>query len=99
MLRRQANTIIRLTAVTIFGLIGVTVTGFFGMNLLSWAGEPVFDRVLFFLAVLVPTVALTIFTIVKSRRLAEFLDTLSDERLTRRQKLVAFRKVWHSPDR
>jgi hypothetical protein len=99
MLRRQANTIIRLTAVTIFGLIGVTVTGFFGMNLLSWAGEPVLNRVLFFLAVLVPTVALTIYTVVKSRRLAEFLDTLSDERLTRRQKLVAFRKVWLSPDR
>ena len=99
MLRRQSNTIVRLTAVTIFGLIGVTVTGFFGMNLLSWAGEPLLDRVLFFLVVLIPTVALTLYTVLKSRRLAEFLDTLSDERLNRRQKLIAFRKVWSSPDR
>src|SRR5262249_17481183 len=99
MLRRQSNTIVRLTAVTIFGLIGVTVTGFFGMNLLSWVGEPLLDRVLFFLVVLIPTVALTLYTILKSRRLAEFLDTLSDERLPRRQKLIAFRKVWSSPDR
>src|SRR5262245_29751525 len=99
MLRRQSNTIVRLTAVTIFGLIGVTVTGFFGMNLLSWAGEPLLDRVLFFLFVLIPTAALTLYTVLKSRRLAEFLDTLSDERLGRRQKLIAFRKVWSSPDR
>jgi CorA-like Mg2+ transporter protein len=97
MLRRQANTMVRLTVVTILGLIGVTVTGFFGMNLLAWAGEPLLDRVLFFFAVLIPTLALTIYTVVKSRRLAEFLDTLSDERLTRRQKWVAFRKVWSSP--
>jgi hypothetical protein len=69
------------------------------MNLLSWAGEPLLDRVLFFLVVLVPTVALTLYTVLKSRRLAEFLDTLSDERLTREQKLIAFRKVWSSPDR
>jgi hypothetical protein len=96
MLRRQSNTMVRLTVVTILGLIGMTVTGFFGMNLLAWAGEPLLDRVLFFLAVLIPTVALTIYTVIKSRRLAEFLDTLSDERLTRAQKWVAFRKVWSS---
>ena len=32
-LRRQANTVVRLTVVTIFGLIGTVVTGFLGMNL------------------------------------------------------------------
>ena len=32
--RRQANTILRLTVVTIFGLIGTVATGFLGMNLL-----------------------------------------------------------------
>lgn len=96
MLRRQSNTMVRLTVVTILGLIGVTVTGFFGMNLLAWAGEPLLDRVLFFFAILIPTVALTIYTVIKSRRLAEFLDTLSDERLTRAQKWLAFRKVWSS---
>ena len=34
-LRRQANTIVRLTVVTIFGLIGTVTTGFLGMNLIA----------------------------------------------------------------
>jgi Mg2+ and Co2+ transporter CorA len=96
MLRRQSNTMVRLTVVTIFGLIGMTVTGFFGMNLLAWAGEPLLDRILFFLAVLIPTVALTIYTLVKSRRLAEFMDALSDERVPRGQKFSALRRMWSS---
>ena len=54
---------IRLTVVTIAGLIGTTVTGFFGMNLLAWADAPLLDRAVFFFAVLVPIVALTIFTV------------------------------------
>jgi CorA-like Mg2+ transporter protein len=97
LLRRQSNTMIRLTVVTIAGLIGMTTTGFFGMNLLAWADAPLLDRTLFFFAVLIPSVALTVYTVVKSRRLAEFLDTLSDERLTVREKWTSFRKVWHSP--
>ena len=36
-LRRQANTVVRLTVVTIFGLIGTITTGFLGMNLLAEA--------------------------------------------------------------
>ena len=31
-LRRQANTVVRLTVVTVFGMIGTVVTGIFGMN-------------------------------------------------------------------
>ena len=54
------------------------------------------DRAIFFFAVLVPTVALTVYTVVKSRRLAEFLDALSDERLTAWEKWTSFRKIWHS---
>ncbi len=96
LLRRQSNTMIRLTVVTIAGLIGTTVTGFFGMNLLAWADAPLLDRAVFFFAVLVPIVALTIFTVTRSRRLAEFLDKLSDERLTTREKWTSFRKIWHS---
>jgi hypothetical protein len=34
-LRRQANTVVRLTVVTTFGLIGTLTTGFLGMNLLA----------------------------------------------------------------
>ena len=38
--RRQAQTILRLTVVTVFGLIGTVATGFLGMNLLAEADEP-----------------------------------------------------------
>ena len=55
------------------------------MNLLAWADAPLLDRVVFFLVVLIPFVALTIYTLVKSRRLADFLDALSDERLMNKQ--------------
>ena len=96
LLRRQSNTMVRLTVITIAGLIGMTTTGFFGMNLLAWADAPLRDRAIFFFAVLVPTVALTVYTVVKSRRLAEFLDALSDERLTAWEKWTSFRKIWHS---
>ena len=39
-LRRQANTVVRLTVVTVFGLIGTVTTGFLGMNLIAAADEP-----------------------------------------------------------
>jgi hypothetical protein len=96
LLRRQSNTMVRLTVVTIAGLIGMTTTGFFGMNLMAWAEAPLLDRTVFFFAVLIPTVALTVYTVIKSRRLAEFLDKLSDERLTAREKWTSFRQIWHS---
>ena len=99
LLRRQSNTMVRLTVVTILGMIGVTVTGFFGMNLLSWAEEPLLDRTIFFFTVLIPAIALTLYTVIKSPRLAEFLDALSDERMTAVQKWGAFRKVWRSSRR
>jgi Mg2+ and Co2+ transporter CorA len=96
LLRRQSNTMVRLTVVTIAGLIGTTTTGFLGMNLLAWAEAPMLARVVLFFAVLIPTVSLTVFTVVRSRRLAEFLDKLSDERLTAREKWTSFREIWHS---
>jgi CorA-like Mg2+ transporter protein len=96
LLRRQSNTMVRLTVVTIAGLIGMTTTGFFGMNLLAWADAPLLERTIFFFAVLIPTIALTVYAVIRSRRLAEFLDKLSDERLTAREKWMSFRKIWHS---
>ena len=36
-LRRQNDTVTRLTVVTTLGLIGKTVTGFLGMNIFAWA--------------------------------------------------------------
>ncbi|HZF16973.1 MAG TPA: CorA family divalent cation transporter [Steroidobacteraceae bacterium] len=92
--RRQANTILRLTVVTIFGLIGTVATGFLGMNLIADADRPLSWRIVFFLAVLGLTTAVTFYTIVKSRRLADFLDALSDERVGWKQKLKTLGRTW-----
>jgi hypothetical protein len=92
--RRQANTILRLTVVTIFGLIGTVATGFLGMNLLAHADEPLGWRIVFFLVVLGLTTAVTFYTVVKSRRLADFLDALSDERIGWKEKLKTLAKTW-----
>jgi hypothetical protein len=93
-LRRQANTVVRLTVVTIFGLIGTVVTGFLGMNLLAEAESHMWWRILLFGVVLAATIALTFYTIAKSKRLSDFLDAISDERLTTWQKVRAFAMVW-----
>lgn len=84
--RRQANTIVRLTVVTIFGLIGTVVSGLLGMNLLSESHRPLAERVLIFLVFTAAVCALTVATIVRSKRLADFLDSLSDERVSWRSK-------------
>jgi hypothetical protein len=93
-LRRQANTVVRLTVVTIFGLIGTVTTGFLGMNLLSEADAPLGRRLLLFGVVFVLTTALTIYTMVKSKGLSDFLDALSDERLSAWMKVKALASVW-----
>jgi hypothetical protein len=93
-LRRQANTVVRLTVVTIFGLIGTVTTGFLGMNLLAEADAPLAQRLLYFAVVFVVTTALTVYTMSKSKRLSDFLDALSDERLRTWQKAKAFFGVW-----
>lgn len=93
-IRRQANMVVRLTVVTIFGLIGTVATGFLGMNLLAEADESWLRRTLVFLLVFVPTIGLTFYTIIKSKRLADFLDALSDERLPLKKKLGALVSVW-----
>jgi len=80
--RRQANTILRLTVVTVFGLIGTVATGFLGMNLLAEAGEPFLWRALLFAVILALTGGITLYTVVKSKVLADFLDALSDERVS-----------------
>ncbi|MCW5657383.1 MAG: hypothetical protein KIT60_06750 [Burkholderiaceae bacterium] len=93
-LRRQANTVVRLTVVTIFGLVGTVTTGFLGMNLLAMGDSPMLPRLLAFAAVFVGTVWLTIYTIGKSKRLSDFLDVLSEESLPWRVRLVALAQVW-----
>jgi hypothetical protein len=96
-LRRQANTVVRLTVTTIFGLIGTVATGFLGMNLIAEADASWPRKIFLFAVVFIPTTFLTLYTISKSKRLSDFLDALSDENLTFKQKLGALAAVWVGP--
>ncbi len=49
-LRRQANTVVRLTVVTSFGLIGTVATGFLGMNLFSLSELTTIEKIVYFIA-------------------------------------------------
>jgi len=93
-LRRQANTVVRLTVVTTFGLIGTVATGFLGMNLLALADSTFMDKVGYFFLVLIPTAVVTFYTIVKSKRLSDFLEAISDERLGTSAKFRTLLDVW-----
>ena len=52
------------------------------------------EKLIYFLLVFVPTAWLTFYTMVKSRRLSDFLDVLSDENVSRRDKFNALRDTW-----
>ena len=93
-LRRQASTVVRLTVVTTFGLIGTVVTGFLGMNLIASADSPLVDKIMYFVMVLVPTALLTFYTLLKSQRLSDFLDALSNENVSSKETLAALLAVW-----
>jgi len=93
-LRRQANTVVRLTVVTTAGLVATITTGFLGINLIDAAQDDLVDRILFFALVAIPSVLLTGFAVVKSKPLSDFLEALSDERLSHRDKLAALLPVW-----
>ncbi len=95
-LRRQANTVVRLTVVTTFGLIGTVTTGLLGMNLIAEADSPAATRWLILLLTFVPIAVLTLYTVIKSKRLSDFLEALSDERLSNAGKFAALLDVWRS---
>ena len=98
-LRRQANTVVRLTVVTSFGLIGTVVTGFLGMNLFALSELTTVEKIVYFTLVLIPVTALTFYTIVKSKKLSDFLESLSDERLRPSAKLHSLLNVWRRTPR
>ncbi|MDR6856751.1 hypothetical protein [Variovorax guangxiensis] len=93
-LRRQANTVVRLTVVTLFGLIGTVTTGFLGMNLLAEADSPMWQKLLWFGVVGALTTWLTFYTMIKSKRLSDFIDALSDERHSFKSRLAVLAQVW-----
>ena len=79
-LRRQANTVVRLTVVTTLGLVGTVATGILGMNIFAYADQPWLVKLGIFVAVLVPSVAIILYSVVRSKVLAEMLEALSDDR-------------------
>lgn len=98
-LRRQGVTMVRQTVVATVGLIGVGTTGVLGMNLFALAEEPAMLRVVYFLMVLLPVVSVTLYTVLKSRRLADFLETLAEEHRSPNEKLAALLAVWKTKRR
>ena len=84
---------------TTFGLIGTVVTGFLGMNLIAAAEQPAGLKLLYLLLVLVPTIGITFYTVARSKALSDFLEALSDERLSTSAKFRALLAVWRRPSR
>jgi hypothetical protein len=64
------------------------------MNLFDHTSLAPIAKVMIFLLVFVPVMVLTFYTVAKSARLTEFLDALSTESATTRDKLRAFMRVW-----
>ena len=93
-MRKQNDTVVRVTVVTTFGLIGTVTTGFIGMNIFDWTEQPTWWRVAAFFGVFVPTAFLTLYTVIKSRRLSDFLDALSDETASWGKRGRALLRVW-----
>jgi Mg2+ and Co2+ transporter CorA len=93
-LRRQANTVVRLTVVTSLGLVWTVATGVLGMNIFDEAHNPWPRKLAVFLAVLLPSVLLVLYTVHRSKALSDFLDALSEERIGWKARVGALKRVW-----
>jgi hypothetical protein len=91
--RRQSNTVVRLTVITILGLIATVTTGYFGMNIIAFGEGTPMQRLLHGVIATVVCVSLVLYAISRSKRLSDFLEALSDERLSFTGKWKAFWKV------
>ncbi|WP_412480680.1 CorA family divalent cation transporter [Azonexus sp. IMCC34839] len=89
--RRQSNTVVRLTVITILGLIATVTTGYFGMNIIPFGEGPVWQRAVHGLVACGVFIGLVLFAVARSKRLSDFLEALSDERVTLGGK---FRALW-----
>ncbi len=93
-LRRQSNTMLRLTVVTILGMVASVTTGFLGMNLIDQTRAPLPAKLIYLTLVAIPAGIVTLYAVLRSRRLSDFLDALSDERLPLRAKYQALANVF-----
>jgi hypothetical protein len=90
--RRQSNTVVRLTVITILGLIATVTTGYFGMNIIAFGEAPTGERLLHGLLATAAFASLILFAVARSKRLSDFLEDLSDERMGTAAK---FRSLWN----
>jgi hypothetical protein len=95
--RRQNDVVLRLTVVTLMGLVGTIATGFLGMNLIDESSAPFPMKVLYFMGVLVPSVALTILTVVTSGRLAKLIDAIATDGFSIHEKLARLKRLVRVP--
>ena len=97
--RRSSDNAQRLTVVSACGMVGMVATGFLGMNIFDHASLGPWEKTAIFLGVLIPSIALTAYTLLISRRLATFMEALASERMTWGEKTDAFRQIWTSGKR
>ena len=93
-MRKQTDNAMRLTVVSSCGMVGTVATGFLGMNLFSHDALPTGFKIAIFLIVFVPTTFLALYTVVVSKRLANFMEAMASEGLTWREKFAQFRQIW-----
>lgn len=96
-LRRQANTVVRLTVVTTLGLIATVSTGFLGMNIFDEADNPIWVKLLIFSVVAVPSTLLVNYAVAHAKVLSDFLEALADKRLTWRDRTRILLRIWWEP--
>lgn len=94
--RRSSDNAQRLTVVSACGMVGTVATGFLGMNLFNHTDYGFWEKSAIFMIVFIPTIALTAYTVLISRRLATFMEALASERMTWGEKKEAFRQIWFS---
>ena len=92
-LRRESNTVVRLTVITILGLIATVTTGYFGMNIIAFGDGTVAERIVHGVLATSLFVAMVLFAVARSKPLSEFLETLSDEKISFPDKLRSFGRV------
>lgn len=91
--RRESNTVMRLTVITILGLIATVTTGYFGMNIIPFGEGSTSHRIMHGVVATLAFIGLVLFAVARSKRLADFLETLADDKVSAWDKWVAFGRV------
>jgi hypothetical protein len=97
--RKQTDNAMRLTVVSSCGMVGTVATGFLGMNLFSHSELSTLVKIILFISVFIPTTALALYTVIISRRIANFMEALSSEGLTWKEKVSTFKQIFKPQSR